>query len=128
MKERIELEYSLNSASKVLFDHLSTPSGLSHWFADNVNVDGKDFIFIWNDSKERAKVLTKRPGKFIRFQWEEDFDNGEEEYFFEFKVVRDEITGVSSLLVTDFVETDDIDEAIDLWDSQIAELKRFLGI
>ncbi len=127
MKEKIELEYSLNSASKVLFDHLSTPSGLSHWFADNVNVDGKDFIFIWNDSEERAKVLAKKPGKFIRFQWEEDFDDGED-YFFEFKVVRDEITGVSSLLVTDFVEPDDMDEAIDLWDSQIVELKRFLGI
>jgi len=126
MKERIELEYSLNSASKVLFDHLSTPSGLSHWFADNVNVDGKDLIFIWDGSEERARVLTKKPGKSIRFQWEEDFD--EDEYYFEFKVVKDEITGVSSLLVTDFVETDDIDEAIDLWDSQIAELKRFLGI
>ncbi len=128
MKEKIELEYSLSSASKVLFDHLSTPSGLSHWFADNVNVDGKDFIFIWNNSEERAKVLAKKQGKFVRFQWEEDFENGDDEYFFEFRIEKDEITGVSSLLITDFVETEDIDEAIDLWDSQVAELKRFLGI
>lgn len=127
MKEKIELEYSLNSASSVLFDHLSTPSGLSHWFADNVNVDGKDFIFIWENSSERAKILAKKSGKFIRFQWEEDSDN-EEDYFFEFKVIKDEITGASSLIVTDFVEADDIDESIDLWDSQIGELKRFLGI
>ncbi len=127
MKKKIELEYSINSASNVLYDHLSTPSGLSHWFADNVNVDGKDFIFIWNNNEQRAKVLAKKQGKFIRFQWEEDFDNGED-YFFEFKVVIDEITGVSSLIVTDFVEADDINESIDLWDSQIGELKRFLGI
>jgi len=127
MKEKIELEYSLNSSSRVLFDHLSTPSGLSHWFADNVNVDGKDFIFVWENSEERAKILSKKQGKYIRFQWEEDFEN-DEDYFFEFKVIKDEITGVSSLIVTDFVDPDDIDEAIDLWDSQIGELKRFLGI
>lgn len=127
MKEKIELEYSLNSASRVLFDHLSTPSGLSHWFADNVNVDGKDLIFIWDNSKERAKVLAKKTEKFIRFQWEEDFDN-DEDYFFEFRIIKDEVTGVSSLLVTDFSEPDDVDGTIDLWDSQIAELKRFLGI
>ncbi len=127
MKEKIELEYSLNSASKVLFDHLSTPSGLSHWFADNVNVDGENFIFIWNNSKEKARVIAQKPGDFIRFQWEADFEE-KEDYYFEFKVIRDDMTGVSSLLVTDFVCTDDIDESIDLWDSQIAELKRFLGI
>jgi len=127
MKEKIELEYSLNSASKVLFDHLSTPSGLSHWFADNVNVDRKTFIFIWNNSEERARIINKKSGKFVRFQWEEDFEEGNE-YFFEFKIVKDEITGVSSLIVTDFVDNEDVDESIDLWDSQIAELKRFLGI
>jgi len=127
MKEKIELEYSLNSASKVLFDHLSTPSGLSNWFADNVNIDGKDFIFIWKNTEERAKVLAKKQGSYIRFQWMKDFEEGED-YYFEFRIIKDDITGVSSLLVTDFADPEDIDETIDLWDSQISELKRFLGI
>ena len=127
MKEKIELEYNINSASKVLFDHLSTPSGLSHWFADNVNVDGKDFIFIWKNSQERAKVLSKKNGEYVRYQWESDYDEGED-YFFEFRIIKDDMTGVSSLLITDFAEPDEIDEVIDLWDSQVAELKRFLGI
>ncbi len=35
---RIELEFSLNTPQHLLFNRLSTPSGLSEWFADNVNV------------------------------------------------------------------------------------------
>ena len=127
MREKIELEYSIGSASKVLFDHLSTPGGLSHWFADNVNIDGKDFVFIWNNSEEKARILSKKNGEYIRFQWIADFEEGED-YYFEFRVIKDDMTGVSSLIVTDFVEPEDIDESIDLWDSQISELKRFLGI
>ena len=40
----------------------------------------------------------------------------------------DELTGDVALLITDFSEEDEKDDAIDLWDSQISELKHTIGL
>ena len=36
-KEKFELEFPLRASPKMLFPFLSTPSGLSEWFCDDVN-------------------------------------------------------------------------------------------
>ena len=43
----------------MLFQHLSTPSGLGEWFADDVNSRGENFTFIWDDSEE-SKINSKK--------------------------------------------------------------------
>ena len=40
---KYDLEYVMRASQKVLFERLSTSSGLSEWFADNVNQKGKIF-------------------------------------------------------------------------------------
>jgi hypothetical protein len=40
----------------------------------------------------------------------------------------DELTSDLALLITDFAEDDEKEDSISLWDSQIADLKRLLGI
>ncbi|MFN5637500.1 MAG: START-like domain-containing protein, partial [Flavobacteriales bacterium] len=37
MKERFQLQFLLKTSPRVLESKLSTPSGLSEWFADDVN-------------------------------------------------------------------------------------------
>ena len=54
MRRKIELEYIFSSSVKVLFSRLSTPAGLSEWFADDVFQKGNQFIFIWNGSEQPA--------------------------------------------------------------------------
>ena len=44
----------------MLFQYLSTPSGLGEWFADDVNSRGENFTFIWDDSEENAKLIQKK--------------------------------------------------------------------
>ena len=34
------LEFDFQASPQLLFQYLSTPSGLSEWFADNVNIAG----------------------------------------------------------------------------------------
>ena len=53
MSDRIkfEMEFPIKVSQKLLFQYISTPSGLSEWFADNVNSRGEIFIFIWDDSE-----------------------------------------------------------------------------
>ena len=53
-KVKYELEFQLNSSPQLLYQYISTPSGLSEWFADNVNSRGEFFTFIWDGSEEKA--------------------------------------------------------------------------
>ena len=56
LKIRYEIEFPINSSPQLLYQYISTPSGLSEWFADNVNSRGEFFTFIWNDSEEKARL------------------------------------------------------------------------
>lgn len=125
-KKSYSIEYDFHSSPQLLFQYLSTPSGLSEWFADNVNSRGELFIFIWDDSEEQAKLIQKKNNDRVRFQWqndEEDFD----QYYFEFKIQVDEITKDVSLIITDFAEEDEIEESKMLWDNLVSDLKQVLG-
>lgn len=125
-KTKFEIEFPIHASPQLLYQYISTPSGLSEWFADNVNSRGELFIFIWDDSEERANLLTKKSGERVKFRWlngEED----EDKYYFEIRIQVDEITKDVSLMVTDFSEDDEVDEAKMLWDNQISDLKQVLG-
>ncbi len=126
MKKKIVLEYTINSSPKVLFSRLSTPGGLSEWFADNVNIKGNQYSFIWDNSEQRADIIQRKENKYIRFRWEDADDP--ELHWFEFRINTDELTGDTALIITDFVEDEDKDSAIELWNSQIAKLKHVIGL
>lgn len=125
MKEKLELEYTINSSPKVLFTRLSTPAGLAEWFADDVNVQGKKYTFIWEGSEQTAELIARKENKYVRYHWLDDETN---KTYFEFKINIDELTGDVALVITDFVDDDERDDIIDLWDSQITELKRAIGL
>ncbi|PIY06024.1 MAG: hypothetical protein COZ21_03450 [Bacteroidetes bacterium CG_4_10_14_3_um_filter_31_20] len=127
MKEKIIIEILVNTSPKILFPRLSTPSGLSEWFADDVNSRGSNFTFIWKNSSQKAKLVSSKDAKFVRFKWEED-EKEKEDYYFEFKIEIQEMSGDTLLVVTDFAEPDDKEDAINLWESQIGNLKHVLGL
>ncbi len=126
-KVKFELEFPIHASPQLLFQYLSTPSGLSEWFADNVNSRGELFTFIWDDSEEKAKLLTKKSGERIKFKWMNNGDEQDNSIYFELRIQVDEITKDVSLMVTDFAEEDEIEEAKMLWENQISDLKQVLG-
>lgn len=123
-KVKYEMEFPIHVSPSLLYQYISTPSGLSEWYADNVNSRGVDFIFIWEGSEEQAKLLGKKNGERIKFRWDEDEDT---DYYFELRIQVDEITKDVSLMVTDFAEEDEIDEGKMLWENMISSLKHILG-
>ncbi len=125
-KIKFEMEFPIHASPQLLYQYISTPSGLSEWFADNVNSRGEVFTFIWNDSQETAKLVSKKSGERIRFRWMDDEEDGES-YYFEIRIQVDEITKDVSIIVTDFIDEDEIDEAKMLWENQISDLKQVLG-
>jgi uncharacterized protein YndB with AHSA1/START domain len=122
-KKKIEIEYILFTSPSVLFNHLSTPSGLSEWFADDVNVQGQIYSFVWKGAEQKAEEVIRKENRLIRFHWiEEDPD-----VYFEFKINNDELTGDTALIITDFCEPGDEKDTIDLWNRQVEILKHGLG-
>ncbi|MEO8773979.1 MAG: START-like domain-containing protein [Gelidibacter sp.] len=125
-KIKFEMEFPIHSSPQLLYQYISTPSGLSEWFADNVNSRGEFFTFIWNDSEEQAKLLSKKSDERIKFRWLTD-DEDDDSYYFEIRIQVDEITKDVSIIVTDFIHEDEIEEAKMLWENQISDLKQVLG-
>lgn len=125
-KIKFDIEFPIQASPQLLYQYISTPSGLSEWFSDNVNSRGELFTFIWDHSEEKAKLLNKKSGERVKFRWLEDEDDGNS-FYFEIKIQVDDITKDVSLIVTDFAEADEVDEAKMLWDNQISSLKQVLG-
>lgn len=123
-KEKFEIEFPIQASPQLLYNYISTPSGLSEWFADNVNSRGELFTFIWDDSEEQAKLITKKSTERIKFKW---LDADDDSSYFELRIQVDGITKDVSLIVTDFSDDDEVDEAKMLWENQISSLKQVLG-
>ena len=71
MEEKIkyEMEIPIQVSSSLLYTYISTPSGLSEWYADNVNSRGENFEFIWDGAAEKAVLLSKKNAERIKFRW-----------------------------------------------------------
>ena len=125
-KIRYELEVPITSSPQLLYQYISTPSGLSEWFADNVNSRGEFFTFIWEDTEEKARMSSKKTGEKVKFRWVDE-ENKDGEYYFELRILVDEITKDVSLMVVDFAEEGGVAESKQLWENQVSDLKHVLG-
>lgn len=123
-KVKYEMEFPIQASPSLLYQYISTPSGLSEWYADNVNSRGELFTFIWDGSEETANLVSKKNGERIKFRWQDD---EETPYYFEIRIQVDEITKDVSIMITDFAEEDEIEEGKMLWDNMINDLKQILG-
>ena len=118
------IEFPIKSSVSVLFNAVSTPDGLSEWFADNVNWNGNIYTFIWDDSEEEAELLKKTNNQLIRFRWLQE----DEDTFFEFKIEVDPVTNDVTLFVTDFAENEEEKEnSTNLWEAQVNALMKRIG-
>jgi hypothetical protein len=125
-KVRYEIEFPINSSPQLLYQYISSPSGLQEWFADRVNSRGEFYTFEWNNSEENARLSSKKAGEKVKFKWIDE-DQKDTEYYFEIRILEDEITKDVSLMIIDFAEEDEMDESIKLWENQVSDLKHIIG-
>jgi uncharacterized protein YndB with AHSA1/START domain len=123
-KVKYEMEFPIKASPSLLYQYISTPSGMSEWYADNVNSRGEFFTFIWDGSEEKAKLLGKKTNERIKFRWMVDIET---DYYFELRIEVDEITKDVSLMITDYAEDDEVEEGKMLWENMVSELKQILG-
>ncbi len=125
-KIKYELEFPINSSPQLLYQYISNPSGLQEWFADKVNSRGEFFTFSWDDSEEFARLSSKKSGEKVKFKWIDE-DKKDTEFYFELRILEDEITKDVSLMVVDFALEEEMEEAQLLWENQISDLKHVIG-
>ena len=123
-KVKFEIEFPIHASPHMLYQYFSQASSLDEWFADNVNSRGELYTFIWGDSEEQAKLIKYETEEFMRYQWLED--EGDDVYF-EFRIQVDDLTQDVSLIVVDFAEEEEIEDAKLFWENQISELKQTIG-
>jgi uncharacterized protein YndB with AHSA1/START domain len=126
-KEKIHLEYLLKGGSgTVVWNLISTPSGLETWFADRVSADNKVYTFRWGKTEERqAEAVNFRASSFIRFHW---LDDEMPKAYFELRMVFNEMTGEYVLEVTDFAEEGETEDLREIWDMSVEKLRRVSGL
>lgn len=125
-KIKFEQEYIFRTSPKVLTNYLMTPSGLSEWFADDVNVKDDIYTFFWNGSQESARLLGKKNNEFIRFRWLEDEEEGIDSYV-EMRYTIDPMTKEVVFNLTSFATAQEMDEVQSYWENAIADLRRMIG-
>jgi hypothetical protein len=126
MKEKFQLEYVLSNISmNILWSSISTPTGLSEWFADRVSVEDNVYTFEWGKTSQSAELVNNRAGSYMRFHW---LDDDEPKTYFEFRISLVELTNDVILTITDFAEPDEKEDAIDLWNREVAELRKAYGM
>ncbi len=125
-KNKYQLEFLINVSPSMLYQYLTQPSNLAQWFADDVNVRGQIYTFVWDDEKVKAKIGRQKKNERVRYTWLDE-DGNETGYYTDFKINVDELTDDVSLIITDFSDEDE--ESFNLlWENQIEDLKHYLGV
>lgn len=122
-RKKIRMEFEVKASPALLFNYISSASGLSEWFADDVDLYNNTYKFKWDKDEQIANMVKKHNNKSIKFQWAE----GNPEEYFEFEIVQDELTDDVALVVTDFVDESEEENSRQLWESQVHELRMNLG-
>jgi uncharacterized protein YndB with AHSA1/START domain len=121
---KLEMEFEMHSSVGILFNYISTATGLQSWFADNVNVHNNIFDFSWEDgATNQAQLVKNVSNKHVCFHWQD----APEHEFFEFHIVQDELTGDVELLVVDYCEVGEEESTRMLWESQVETLRSLIG-
>lgn len=122
-------EFEINASTKMLYPYISTASGLSQWFAEDVMLDeDKNFNFIWEDEDHKATMISHRVNQYVKFEFlpinsEDEADKA----YFEIRLEKSELTEAVFIKVTDHSDMDDMDELQDLWQGLIDHLKETVG-
>ncbi|KLT63628.1 START-like domain-containing protein [Pedobacter sp. BMA] len=122
-KKKFTLEYEVKSSPRILYSFISEPNGLSQWFADDVIFRDQVFTFTWDDEQLKAKLVSIKENKLVKFKWLDD----EPQCYFEMEIVQDELTNDVALSITDFTTDDLLAEKKLIWDNQIDYLISVLG-
>ncbi|MCS7018780.1 MAG: START-like domain-containing protein [Cytophagales bacterium] len=124
-------EFEINASVKMLFPYISTPAGLSEWFAEKVkvlNAEERIYDIVWDGISHPAKLTALQHNKHVKFVFlpENEADKGDPS-FLEFKLTHNDMTDTSFLKIIDYSPLDNEDDLKELWNGLIHSLCELIG-
>ncbi|MFC4872412.1 START-like domain-containing protein [Negadavirga shengliensis] len=130
-KTKFVSDYQINTSKKIIYPYLSTASGLSQWFADDVTInEDKIYNFVYDGEDHYARPVIMRTNHHVKFEFfdpTEGPDNGMDHSFIEFKLEENELTQTFYLRVVDYGDTYSEQEQKSIWEGLINGLKEIIG-
>jgi len=122
-------DFEINASKKMLYPYISSASGLSQWFADDVTInEDKVFNFIWDEEDHKAKMVSHRTNSYVKFEFIPETEaDAEDPAYFEIRLDVNELTQTVFIKITDYSEMDDNEELFDMWEGLIDGLKETVG-
>ena len=122
-------DFEINASTRMLYPYISTASGLSQWFADDVTIDEDGiYNFLWDGEDHKAKMIGHRQNIYTKFQFlPESGEDEDDPSYFEIRLEMNELTQSVFIKITDYSDIDDLEEVHDLWSSLIETLKEIVG-
>ena len=132
VKNKFVADFQINTSRKIIYPYLSTASGLSQWFADDVTInEDKVYNFFYDGEDHFARAVIMRNNHNVKFEF---FDPQADEAlvaadrsFIEFKLDENELTQTFFLRVIDYSDAYDDEEQESIWDSLIGTLREIIG-
>lgn len=119
-------EYLLNQASVLsLWNEITTPQGLSEWFAEQVDITGKEVHVFWDlygDDRQATIVELNEP-QIIKWIWDDDPKS-----FLSMEILQTELSKTVSLLVEDYDINMERGTLERIWEGHIEKLMSALGL
>ena len=128
-KTKFIREYPVNASAKLLYPYLSTPSGLSQWFCDDVMMDeDKVFNFVWDGRNHYAEMTSHRTNRSVRFLFlDENKQHTADSSYIDFSIESSELTQEQFLKVVDYSDGEDAEELSELWEHLLQKLREIVG-
>ncbi len=128
-KVKFVADFEVRASQKMLFPYLSSASGLSQWFADDVNInEDKIYSFFWDGDEFKAKKVSQRANISVKFEFLPETDEDEDDpNYIELKLNINELTQSVFIQITDYSDFDDQQEQLDLYENTVHSLKELIG-
>ncbi|WP_339864749.1 START-like domain-containing protein [uncultured Algoriphagus sp.] len=129
VKNKFVADYQINASKKIVFNYLSTASGLEEWFADEVKInEDKTYIFNFDSEDHYARLASQRSNSHVKFEFYDPKNPDESDHsFIEFKLEENELTQTLFLKVIDYSDSYEDDELVAIWEGLIGRLKDIIG-
>ena len=129
VKNKFVADYQINASKKIVFNYLSTASGLEEWFADEVKInEDKNYIFNFDGEDHYARLASQRSNSHVKFEFYDPKNPDESDHsFIEFKLEENDLTQTLFLKVIDYSDSYEDDELVAIWEGMIGRLKEIIG-
>ena len=129
-KTKFSSEFEIKASAKVIFPYLSTPGGLSQWFADDVSFTPKKNLIMQIDGEEMfGKIASIKNNSSVKIEFLDDDQQEEDDAsFVEMKLETNDLTGALYFIATDysdFIESNE--EHYELWEGLVDALCSIVG-